>query len=283
MSNNITSNGMSEESNKSPRAKKEEQMQKFWLDNKIFQKTLEKEAPKGEYVFYDGPPFATGTPHYGHLLAGTIKDFIGRYQTMNGKHVPRRWGWDCHGLPVENIVEKELGLKSRKDIEEYGIEKFNEKARASVLTYVDDWKKIVPRMGRFVDMENDYKTMDPSFTESVWWIFSELNRKGFVYEGFKSMHLCPRCETTLSNFEVNQGYKDITDISVTIKFAVVGEPNTYFLAWTTTPWTLPGNVALAVGPEIDYVKIKVMPSSEIYILAKSRLCLLYTSPSPRDS
>ncbi|MEI6191312.1 MAG: class I tRNA ligase family protein [bacterium] len=259
---------------KSKVAEREENTLKFWQDSNIFQKSLEKESPKGEYVFYDGPPFATGTPHYGHLLAGTIKDFIGRYQTMQGKHVPRRWGWDCHGLPVENIVEKELNLKSKKDIEEYGIEKFNEKARTSVLAYVDDWKKIVPRMGRFVDMENDYKTMDSSFTESVWWIFNKLNEKGFVYEGFKSMHLCPRCETTLSNFEVNQGYKDITDISVTVKFAVTGEANTFFLAWTTTPWTLPGNVALAVGPEVDYVKIKVMPSGENYILAKSRLGII---------
>ena len=157
---------------KSKVAEREENTLKFWQDSSIFQKSLEKESPKGEYVFYDGPPFATGTPHYGHLLAGTIKDFIGRYQTMQGKHVPRRWGWDCHGLPVENIVEKELNLKSKKDIEEYGIEKFNEKARTSVLAYVDDWKKIVPRMGRFVDMENDYKTMDSSFTESVWWIFN---------------------------------------------------------------------------------------------------------------
>jgi len=259
---------------KSLRAKKEEEMLVFWTEQGIFKKSLEKDSPKGNFVFYDGPPFATGTPHYGHLLAGTIKDFIGRYQTMQGKHVPRRWGWDCHGLPVENIVEKELSLKSKKEIEEYGIEKFNQKARDSVLTYVDDWKKIVPRMGRFVDMENDYKTMDSSFTESVWWIFSELNKRGLVYEGFKSMHLCPRCETTLSNFEVNQGYKDITDISVTAKFAVVGELDTYFLAWTTTPWTLPGNVALAVGAEIDYVKIKVMPSGENYILAKSRLSVI---------
>lgn len=265
---------MNEEINKSARAQKEEITLSFWKDNKIFQKSLDKEAPKGEYVFYDGPPFATGLPHYGHLLAGTIKDYVGRYQTMQGKHVPRRWGWDCHGLPVENIVEKELGLKTKKDIEEYGLEKFNEVARKSVMTYVDDWKTIVPRVGRFVDMENDYKTMDPSFTESVWWIFSKLNEKGLVYEGFKSMHLCPRCETTLSNFEVNQGYKDITDISVFVKFAVNDEPNTFFLAWTTTPWTLPGNVALAVGPEIDYVKIKIMPSGENYILAKSRLMVI---------
>jgi len=260
--------------NKSARAQKEEEILKFWQEKEIFKKSLAKESPKGEYVFYDGPPFATGTPHYGHILAGTMKDMIGRYKTMCGFHVPRRWGWDCHGLPVENIVEKELNLKSKKDIEEYGVEKFNTKARESVMTYVDDWKKIVPRMGRFVDMENDYKTMDASFTESVWWIFNRLNQKGLVYEGFKSMHLCPRCETTLSNFEVNQGYKDITDISVTVKFALKVETGTYFLAWTTTPWTLPGNVALAINPEIDYVKIKVMSSPEKYILAKSRLSVI---------
>jgi isoleucyl-tRNA synthetase len=265
---------MAEDIKKSLRAEKEEKTLAFWQNNEIFEKSLKKESPKGEYVFFDGPPFATGTPHYGHLLAGTIKDFIGRYQTMQGKHVPRRWGWDCHGLPVENIVEKELNLKSKKDIEEYGIKKFNDSAKKSVMAYVDDWKKIVPRMGRFVDMKNDYKTMDASFTESVWWVFSQLNKKGLVYEGFKSMHLCPRCETTLSNFEVNQGYKDITDISVTVKFAVVGETGTYFLAWTTTPWTLPGNVALAVNPEIDYVKIKVMPAGDHFILAKSRLAVI---------
>jgi isoleucyl-tRNA synthetase len=173
-----------------------------------------------------------------------------------------------------------LNLKSRKDIEEYGIEKFNDKAKACVLTYVNDWKKIVPRMGRFVDMEHDYKTMDSSFTESVWWIFHKLNEKGLVYEGFKSMHLCPRCETTLSNFEVNQGYKDITDISVTVKFELSGpssnsgQARAYLLAWTTTPWTLPGNVALAVGADVDYVKIKVMPSGENYILAKARLSVI---------
>jgi len=256
---------------KSPLSLKEEVTLKFWEENKIFQKTLDKEAPNGEYVFYDGPPFATGTPHYGHLLAGTMKDMVGRYQTMLGKHVPRRWGWDCHGLPVENIVEKELNLKSKKDIEAYGLDKFNAKARESVLTYVDDWKKIVPRTGRFVDMENDYKTMDTSYTETIWWIFKKLNDKGLVYEGFKSMHLCPRCETTLSNFEVTQGYKDITDISVTAKFELVDEPGTFVLAWTTTPWTLPGNVALAINPEIEYVKIKVMSSDAKFILAKARL------------
>lgn len=233
---------------------REKAILEFWRENKIFEKTSLK--GEGDFVFYDGPPFATGLPHYGHLLAGTIKDVIPRYQSMMGKRVRRRWGWDCHGLPLENEIEKELGLKSRKDIEEYGVEKFNTEAFSRVMRYAGDWKEQVPRMGRFVDMDDDYKTMDGNYTESVWWAFKNLYDKGLIYKGYKSMHLCPRCGTTLSNFEVNQGYKDITDISVTVEFPVVGEENTYFLAWTTTPWTLPGNVALAVGPEIDYVSIE---------------------------
>lgn len=259
---------------KSKFAEREEEILKFWQEKDIFQKTLLKDSPKGEYVFYDGPPFATGLPHFGHLLAGTMKDYVGRYQTMKGKHVERRWGWDTHGLPIENIVEKQIGLKSKKDIEDFGLEKFNDIARTKVFTYVDDWKKIVPRMGRFVDMENDYRTLNPSFTETVWRVFKQLQDKGLVYEGFKSMHLCPHCGTTLSNFEVSQGYKDITDISVTVKFGLLDEPGTSFLAWTTTPWTLPGNVALAVNPDIDYVKIKV--GEEKFILAESRLSVIKT-------
>ena len=259
---------------KSKFAEREEEILKFWQENDIFKKTLLKDSPKGEFVFYDGPPFATGLPHFGHILAGTMKDYVGRYQTMKGKHVERRWGWDTHGLPVENIVEKEIGLKSKKDIEDFGIEKFNDLARTKVFTYVDDWKKIVPRMGRFVDMENDYRTLNPSFTETVWWVFKQLQEKGLIYEGFKSMHLCPHCGTTLSNFEVTQGYKDITDISVTVKFELTDEPGTSFLAWTTTPWTLPGNVALAINPDIDYVKIKV--GEEKFILAESRLSVIKT-------
>jgi isoleucyl-tRNA synthetase len=257
---------------KSILALKEEETLKFWQDNKIFEKTLEKDAPKGEYVFYDGPPFATGLPHFGHILAGTMKDFVGRYKTMRGYHVPRKWGWDCHGLPVENIVQKDFGLKSKKDIEDFGIEKFNDLARSKVHTYVDDWKKVVPRMGRFVDMENDYETMDSTYTESVWWVFKKLEEKGLLYEGFKSMLLCPQCGTTLANFEVSQGYKDITDLSVTAKFELVDETKTFFLAWTTTPWTLPGNVALAINPKIDYVKIKI--GEDNFILAESRLVVI---------
>lgn len=242
---------------------------KFWLENKIFEKSLEKEAPKGEYVFYDGPPFATGVPHYGHLVGSIMKDLVPRYWTMKGYHVSRVWGWDCHGLPIENIVEKEMKLGSKADIEKMGVGQFCESCRANVQTYVDDWKKIIPRVGRWVDMENAYKTMDPEFMESIWWVFKTLWDKGLIYEGYKSMHICPRCETTLSNFEVNQNYKDVEDLSVTVKFKLLDEENTYVLAWTTTPWTLPGNVALAVGANLTYVKVKI--NDEYLILAAETL------------
>lgn len=260
---------MNTEPQKSSTAVSEEEVLSFWQTNNIFQKSLEKESPQGDFVFYDGPPFATGLPHYGHLLAGTIKDIIPRYKTMQGYHVARKWGWDCHGLPVENLIEKELGLSNKKDIEEYGIEKFNEAARNSVLRYEKEWKKYVPRSGRWVDMDNPYMSMQPSFMESVWWIFSELYKRDLTKQGFKAMHLCPRCETTLANFEVNQGYQDVTDISVTAKFKVKGEDNTYLLAWTTTPWTLPGNVALAVGEKLEYVKIQ---SEGTYYYVAKELC-----------
>jgi isoleucyl-tRNA synthetase len=255
---------------KSQIALREEEILAFWGENKIFEKAEAK--GKEEFVFYDGPPFATGLPHYGHILAGTIKDAIPRYQTMRGKKVFRRWGWDCHGLPVENVVEKELGLKIKKDIEALGIEKFNQAARKEVLRYTDDWKKIIPRMGRFVDMENAYSTMDPSYTESVWFAFKSLYEKDLIYQGFKSMHLCPRCETTLSNFEVAQGYKDISDLAVTVKFGLIDEPGTYLLVWTTTPWTLPGNMAVAVNPDIVYVKAE--KDGTQFIIAKEKFSLL---------
>lgn len=253
-------------------ALREEEILAFWNERQIFEKTLSKESPKGEYVFYDGPPFATGTPHFGHLLAGTMKDAIPRFKTMRGFHVPRKWGWDCHGLPVENIVEKELGLKGKKDIEAIGVKIFNEKARDSIMTFASVWREVIPRMGRFVDMEHDYKTMDSSFTESIWWVFKTLFDKGLIYEGFKAMHLCPHCGTTLSNFEVAQGYKDVADISVTAKFKLkdagkIGLPEgTCVLAWTTTPWTLPGNVALAVNPEIVYGVVET--ADGIFVVAE---------------
>ncbi len=268
---------------KSEVALREEAIQQFWLEHDIFNKSLVTPGGgicKGDFVFYDGPPFATGTPHYGHILAGTIKDAIPRFWTMNGYRVRRKWGWDCHGLPLENLIEKKLGLANKRDIEDFGVKNFNEAARAAVMEYADDWKKVVPRMGRWADMEDDYKTMDSTYTESVWWVFKTLYEKGLVYEGFKSMHLCPRCGTTLSNFEVNQGYKDIKDIAVTVKLPLLDEAgnatNTSLLVWTTTPWTLPGNMAAAVHQDFTYAKVKLTSETgeEFVILAKGRLAQL---------
>jgi isoleucyl-tRNA synthetase len=264
-------------------AEREEAILNFWREHDIFNKTLEKPAgqgPIGHYVFYDGPPFATGTPHYGHILAGTIKDAVPRFYTMRGYRVERKWGWDCHGLPLENLIEKQLGLSTKRDIEAYGVKNFNEAARGAVMEYADEWKRVIPRLGRWVDMENDYKTMDSSYTESVWWVFKSLHEKGLVFEGFKTMHLCPRCGTTLSNFEVNLGYKDIKDIAVTVKLPLLDEAgnptDSSLLVWTTTPWTLPGNLAAAVNREFDYVKVAVKSGDETenYILAKGRLAQL---------
>ena len=238
----------------------------FWNINQIFQKSVDKEAPKGDYVFYDGPPFATGTPHYGHLVGNILKDVVPRYFTMKGYRVERRWGWDCHGLPIENIVEKELGTKSKKEIEELGVAKFNDLCRSKVMTYADEWEKIINRLGRWADMKDSYRTMDLNFMESVWWAFKELWDKGLIYKDYRSMHVCPRCETTLSQSEVTEGYQDVKDLSAIAKFELVDEAGTFVLAWTTTPWTLVGNVALAVGADIDYVKIK--SEDIIYIIAK---------------
>lgn len=266
-----------EEKKLSQTAQDEKMILDFWDKNGIFEKTISEREGEDEFVFYDGPPFATGTPHYGHLLPGTIKDVIPRYQTMRGKQVVRKWGWDCHGLPIENIVEKKIGLNSRKDIIEYGVEGFNAQAREEVFRYKELWEEIIPRTGRWVDMEDHYKTMDPEYTESIWWSFKELHNKGLVYKGFKAMHLCPRCETTLSNNEVADGYKDIKDLSATAKFELLNESDkgtgVYVLAWTTTPWTLPGNVALAVGPGIEYVHVRATKdeTAEEYIVAKARM------------
>lgn len=254
---------------KSEVATREEEILAYWKDRDIFQKTLDKDAPAGEFVFYDGPPFATGTPHYGHILAGTIKDVIPRFKTMQGFSVKRQWGWDTHGLPLENKVEAKLGLETKKDIVDYGIGKFNEEAKDFVLQYTDQWEEVIPRTGRWVDMEHDYRTMDPDYTESIWWAFSKLHKKELIYEGFKSMHICPRCETPLSNFEVNQGYVEQKDISVTVKLPLIDEEDTSLLIWTTTPWTLPGNMAVAVNPELTYAK--VAHNGESYIVAKGMI------------
>ena len=237
-------------------AKMEEEILEFWDKEQCFKKSLENRKDCEEFVFFDGPPFATGLPHYGHLLAGTIKDVIPRYQTMRGKYVERTFGWDCHGLPVENEMEKELNLCDKKAIEEYGIDKFNEACRGIVLRYTAEWEQTVKRMGRWVDFENGYRTMDLDYMESIWWVFKQLWDKGLIYEGHKILPYCSRCATPLSNFEANQGYIDVTDPAITIRFKSLDEENTYYLAWTTTPWTLPSNLGLAVGSEIDYVDRK---------------------------
>jgi isoleucyl-tRNA synthetase len=234
----------------------EKEIIQFWRENKTFEKSISNRPADKLYSFYDGPPFATGTPHYGHIVASAIKDVVPRFWTMKGYRVPRKWGWDCHGLPIENIAEKELGIKQKNQIEELGVEKFNEVCRSKVLTYVDQWKVVIERMGRWADMENSYRTMDKDFMESIWWVFKELWDKGLVYEDYRSMHICPRCETTLSQSEVAEGYKIVKDLSATAKFELVDELGTFVLAWTTTPWTLIGNVALAVGKDVNYVMAK---------------------------
>lgn len=256
--------------------KLEEEILAFWEANDTFKRSIAQREGSDEFVFYDGPPFATGLPHFGHFVPGTIKDIIPRYQTMRGKKVERRFGWDCHGLPVEYEMEKELGISGKREIESFGIAKFNESCRSIVLRYVKEWRRIVTRMGRWVDFDNDYKTMDPDYMESIWWVVKQLWEKGLLYEGFYILPYCPRCSTVLSNHELNLGgYLDVHDPAITVKFRLVDEPNTYILAWTTTPWTLPSNLALALGPEIVYVKVK--DGEEQYILAKERLSAYYKS------
>lgn len=254
----------------------EESILAYWEGADTFKKSIENR--KKEYVFYDGPPFATGLPHYGHLLAGTLKDVVPRYFTMQGYRIERKWGWDCHGLPVENIVEKELELNNKSDIEGFGVDRFNEACRAVVLRYANEWKSTVRRMGRWVDMENDYKTMNPEYMESIWWVFKSLWDKDLIYEGHKVVPYCPRCSTPLSNFETNQGYADKQDPALTAKFELESEPGTYLLAWTTTPWTLPSNLALAVGPDITYAKVKDK-NGENYIMALDRIPHYYKDPN----
>ncbi len=245
----------------------EEGILKYWKEQDMFRRSIQLREGCDTFSFYDGPPFATGLPHYGHMVGGTIKDVIPRYQTMKGNQVQRRFGWDCHGLPVEYEIEKEFDLKSRKDIEAMGIATFNEHCRAVVQRYTGEWEKTVTRMGRWVDMKHDYRTMDSDYMESIWWVFRALFLKGLIYEGYKPMQICPRCVTPLSNFEVTQGYKDITDISAFVKFPVKGKKDTFILAWTTTPWTLPGNLFLAIHPDTDYVTVSCEGAE--YIMAKA--------------
>jgi len=252
----------------------EAEMLKAWDAEKTFEQSLEQRKGAKRYSFYDGPPFANGLPHFGHSLVTSIKDALGRYHTMRGEYVERRNGWDCHGLPVEFAIEKEFGVSGKKQILELGLQKFNDACRASVFKYKGDWEEFFRRIGRWTDTENSYQTIDTSYTESVWWMLGQVHEKGLLYRGYKSMPYCPRCETPLSNFEVNEGYRDnVPDPSLYVKFKLVGE-DASLLGWTTTPWSLPGNAAVAVKPGARYVYAKVTNyegKPETLVLAKARL------------
>jgi isoleucyl-tRNA synthetase len=256
----------------------EEKILKFWEEKNIFKRSIGNREGAGEFVFYDGPPFATGLPHFGHFVPGTIKDIIPRYQTMKGKKVSRRFGWDCHGLPVEYEMEKELGISGKTEIESFGVAKFNESCRSIVLRYTSEWRNVVTRMGRWVDFDDEYRTMDADYMESIWWVFKQLWDAGLIYEGYYILPYDPVLSTPLSNFEVNLGgYRDVVDPAITVRFKIKGEDNTYFLAWTTTPWTLPSNLGLVLGPDITYVKVQ--DGEDRYILAKDRLSAYYKDES----
>ena len=245
----------------------EKQILEYWDKSGTFQESIDQRKAEGaeEFVFYDGPPFANGLPHYGHLLTGYTKDLVPRFKTMQGYRVERRFGWDTHGLPAEVEAERQLGISGRPEIEKYGIDKFNSYCKTSVLKYTEDWRSYVTRQARWVDFDNDYKTLDTNYTESVIWAFKELYKKGLIYEGFKVLAYCWRCETPLSNHELkmdDEVYKTRQDQSVTVTFPIVGGDldGIRMLAWTTTPWTLPTNFALAVGPEISYAVVPGGPN-----------------------
>ena len=258
-------------------SKVEEDICAKWEKEETFQTQDKLSLERGdkEYTFYDGPPFATGLPHYGHILAGTIKDVVTRYAVMQGNHVERRAGWDCHGLPVEYEIDKKLNITHRDQILEMGIDKYNETCRSIVTRYTNEWKDTITRLGRWIDFENDYKTMDPNFMESVWWVFRQLFDKNLVYQGYKVMPYSTACGTPLSNFEAGLNYKDVRDPAIVVHFPLVEDESVSFVAWTTTPWTLPSNVALCVHASMEYIQIKDKKSDNTYILAKSRLPQLY--------
>jgi len=248
----------------------EEEILKFWQERRIFEKSIESRADAKEFVFYDGPPFATGFPHFGHIVPGTVKDIIPRYITMRGKKVERRFGWDCHGLPVEYEMEKELGISGKREIEKFGVSEFNEACRSIVLRYTGEWRRIITRSGRWVDFDHDYKTMDTDYMESIWWVVKSLWERGLIYKGHYILPTCSRCSTPLSNHELNLGaYRNVHDPAITVKFRDSPASNSWFLAWTTAPWTLVSNLGLSVRSDIDYVKVE--SRGETYILARERL------------
>lgn len=260
-------------------SQEENKIIKFWEENKIFERSIKQRENAPDFIFYEGPPTANGKPGIHHVLARVFKDIICRYRTMKGFRVLRKAGWDTHGLPVELEIEKKLGLKTKKDIEKYGIDRFNEQCRQSVWQYVADWKNLTKRIGYWLDMENPYVTYDPFYMESVWWIIKQIFQKGLLYQGYKVVPYCPRCGTALSSHEVAQGYQKVKEAAIYVKFKIQNPKlaETYFLVWTTTPWTLPGNVAIAINKDFIYCKIKNKSANgkiEYLIVAKERLAAL---------
>ncbi|XP_061147460.1 isoleucine--tRNA ligase, cytoplasmic [Syngnathus typhle] len=253
----------------------EEKILQLWKDKDCFYECLKQSKNRPRYTFYDGPPFATGLPHYGHILAGTIKDIVTRFAHQSGFHVDRRFGWDCHGLPVEYEIDKTLGITGPEDVAKMGIAEYNKQCRNIVMRYSNEWEVSVNRMGRWIDFKNDYKTLYPWFMETVWWVFKQLYDKGLVYRGVKVMPFSTACNTPLSNFESHQNYKDVQDPSVIVDFPLLDDENVSLIAWTTTPWTLPSNLALCVNPEISYVKVQDITTTKTYIMMESRLGALF--------
>uniref|UniRef100_A0A8C8E423 Isoleucine--tRNA ligase, cytoplasmic n=1 Tax=Oryzias sinensis TaxID=183150 RepID=A0A8C8E423_9TELE len=257
----------------------EEKILEFWQKKDCFQECLKQSKNRPRYTFYDGPPFATGLPHYGHILAGTIKDIVTRFAHQSGFYVERRFGWDCHGLPVEYEIDKTLGIKGPEDVAKMGIAEYNKQCRNIVMRYSHEWETSVKRMGRWIDFKNDYKTLYPWFMETVWWVFKQLYDKGMVYRGVKVMPFSTACNTPLSNFESHQNYKDVQDPSVIVNFPLVEDKDVSLIAWTTTPWTLPSNLALCVNPDYLYVKVKDNSTDKTYIMMEARLGALFKSES----
>jgi len=251
--------------------KMEEEVLQFWNRNQIFKKSLEKNKDKKPYIFYDGPPFATGTPHYGHILTSYLKDTIPRYFTMRGRYVDRVWGWDCHGLPVEFEIEKALNLNGKAEIEEYGIGKFNEACKSIVLRYAKEWIEVINRIGRWVDFSRQYKTMDFDFMESIMWAFHELYQKGLIFEMPRILAYCTRCQTPLSNFEtgLDDSYREKEDPAITVLIEDAIDSKIKYIIWTTTPWTLPSNLAIAVGKDIEYSLVEFDSENYIWIASQA--------------
>ncbi|KAJ6587075.1 tRNA synthetases class I-domain-containing protein [Mycena vulgaris] len=258
--------------------REEEKVLAFWKEIDAFQTSLKLSEGRPEFSFYDGPPFATGLPHYGHLLAGTVKDIVTRHAHVSGYHVTRRFGWDTHGLPVEHEIDKKLGITGKADVMKIGIDKYNAECRSIIMRYSSEWRKTVVRMGRWIDFDDDYKTLNLPYMESVWWAFGELFKKGMVYRGLRVLPYSMGCTTPVSNFEANLEFRDVSDPAVTVAFPLVDDPSTSLLAWTTTPWTLPSNLALCVHPDFTYIKIHDQEKDQNFILHEGLLRTLYKDP-----